>query len=157
MNEVATSLISPHGYYSYPSGPALHVDSFGWLEATDWDGGRTIFGRSGLAFDKLPLRPDHPDNAPFNVAQTLIGDLGLGNNQALTAAMRDFWIARRDPTAYSAFYSYRVLEDIASSFGDLEGNRKATWQMMNDSLGTAREDWEALQEVGYANEASETR
>ena len=55
--------------------------------------------------------------------------------------------ARREVGPYSAFYAYRVLEDIGSHFG-LTKDEKPDGNAMNDALGTTEVKWKPLAKAG---------
>jgi hypothetical protein len=65
----------------------------------------------------------------------------------LQFALGDFYTARREVGPYSAFYAFRVLEDVGFHFG-VTKNDKPDWDAMNAALGTSKAKWDPLTEAG---------
>src|SRR5947209_14455431 len=90
------------------------------------------------------IRYNQENNRPFTEGAQLIPrtfpTIGLGS------ALSDFRQARRNLGPYSAFYAYRVLEDIGYGFGTVSDH--PNWDAMNDAFGTTREHWNLLIETG---------
>jgi hypothetical protein len=66
---------------------------------------------------------------------------------ALRLTLGDFYTARREVGPYSAFYAYRVLEDVGFHFGVTKDDHP-DWKSMNRELGTSKEKWDPLIKAG---------
>jgi hypothetical protein len=92
-----------------------------------------------------PLDPNHPDKARLQRAAALVR--GLHAFPALQLALSDFHAARREAGPYSAFYAFRVLEDVGFQYGVTKQD-KPDWGAMNAALGTTEAKWKALTDAG---------
>jgi hypothetical protein len=142
---LASALIDVHGYYSYPDLPVLDLSPINFFEVKDSGAKSTVFGYTDPSIAHVPLQSGHADNKPFITAASLVSrtlsTAGLG------AAFSDFRSARRNLGPYSAFYAYRVLEDIAYSFSKAKDG-KPGWEEMNDTFGTTKNHWKFLTDAG---------
>jgi hypothetical protein len=68
---------------------------------------------------------------------------------ALQLALGDLYTARREIGPYSAFYAYRVVEDVGFHFGIIKHD-KPYWKTMNAKLGTTAAKWQPLTDAGTA-------
>jgi hypothetical protein len=91
-----------------------------------------------------PLDSNHPDKIRLRTAATLAR--ALHKYPALQLALADFYSARREVGPYSAFYAFRVLEDVGFHFGTK--NEKPDWDAMNAALGTSKTKWQPLTQAG---------
>jgi hypothetical protein len=71
----------------------------------------------------------------------------LAGYRSLQLGFADFRAARREVGPYSAFYAYRVLEDIGIHFGATK-EEKPDWPAMNAALVTDRGHWQTLIDAG---------
>jgi hypothetical protein len=92
-----------------------------------------------------PLDSNHPDKLRLCEAAALTR--ALYDLPALQLALGDFHTARREVGPYSAFYAFRVLEDVGFHFGATK-NDKPAWNGMNAALGTSKAKWDPLTDAG---------
>lgn len=92
------------------------------------------------SLESLPLATDHPDNRPFMDALRLVPT--LQRVPSAGAAFADFRDARRRSGSYTAFFAYRVLEDLAYTFGGAQPDRRRNLDAMNGALGTSKAHWD---------------
>lgn len=145
VTDQAVSFVSAHAFTSYPKGAALRIEPRGWLEVGAWQGGKKVFGRRDPSFAIHPVDQKHPDNTPFRRAAAM--HRKFGDRPPVVAALRDFRQALIETGDYSAFFSFRVLEDIACSFGVTKDD-KPKWDVMNEALGTSPSYWKELTKRG---------
>jgi len=146
--DFCSELLDVHAFCSFPDGASFDLLAESWLELRDADAPpEMVFGYADASLEAIPLRPDHPDNVPFRLAVRLMPLVqsvpGLG------AAFADFRAARRQTGSYAAFFAFRVLEDVAYTFGDPE-NRARAWDAMNAAFGTTKEYWQPLTDAATA-------
>lgn len=150
---LARALIHSHAYYSFPNGPLLEVEPETWLETRNCEAKESVYGNMHSSLATSPLKEGHEDNTVFLRAANLVGQ--LGEDISLRFALADFHVARRELGPYSAFYAYRVLEDVGFTFG-ITKDDKPDWDAMNKAFGTNKDKWQLLIESGtWARHLSE--
>jgi hypothetical protein len=97
---------------------------------------------------QVPLDSNHPDKLRLRKAAALVQ--ALQKFPALQLAFGDFYTARREAGLYSAFYAFRVLEDVGFHFGVTKDD-KPNWDTMNAALGTSKSKWQPLTDAGTWN------
>lgn len=142
---LARALIHAHAFCTFPEGYVLEVEPVTWLEVRDCQAKGVISGYMHQTLATAPLDPNHPDKAQLLRAAALTRSL-LGF-ASLQLALADFHTARREVGPYSAFYAYRVLEDVGFQFGATKDD-KPDWQAMNRALGTNKTKWDPLTDAG---------
>lgn len=150
VNNLVSSLIDAHSFYSFPNGASLQVTPINFFEVKDSGPKSTVFGYTDPSISYSPLIPDHSDNEPFRKAAKLVPY--TINLPTLGLALSDFRNARTQIGPYYAFYAYRVLEDIANSFGRVatrkKGEDRPNFEEMNKAFGTTEEDWVEFTNAG---------
>ena len=144
-HNLARALVQSHAYYSFPSGPLLEVEPVTWLEIRNCAEKETVFGNMHPSLATAPFQEGHDDNTALLRAASLVRP--LNNSISLQFALADFHVARRELGPYSAFYAYRVLEDVGYSFGATKED-KPNWKAMNKALNTEEDKWKPLTDAG---------
>ncbi len=135
---LARTLIHAEGFLSYPNGIVLDVEPATWLEVPNIvRPEKVISGYMHHSQANAPLDPNHVDKIRLRKAAAFRRI--LSNTAALQLAFADFYTARREVGPYSAFYAYRVLEDVGFHFGSKGVH--PDWDEMNRALGTSKEKW----------------
>lgn len=142
---LARAFVHAEAYFSFPNGIVLEVEPLTWLEAQNCQSNRIISGYMHESLRNLRLNPEHPVKARLRAAGALV--LELSDFPTLQLALADFHTARRELPPYSAFYAYRVLEDIGYHFG-VRKDDKPDWDAMNEALRTLESDWKPLTDAG---------
>jgi hypothetical protein len=143
-HHLARTLIQSHAYFSFPDGSILDIEPVTWLEVRDCELKTTVFGYMHPDLQTAPLREGHEDNNALIRAVDLVPR--LINYGSLQIALADFHSARKEHGPYSAFYAYRVLEDVGFSFGIRDDH--PDWDAMNAALKTSKEKWKPLIDAG---------
>lgn len=142
---LARALIHADAFLSFPAGIVLEVEPVTWLEVRDCVPRGVVSGYMHQTLATAPLDSNHPDKIRLCDAAALTR--ALRELPALQLALGDFYTARREFGPYSAFYAFRVLEDIGFHFGTTK-NDKPDWDAMNAALGTSKAKWDSLTEAG---------
>ena len=143
---LARALIHAEAFLSFPNGIVLEVEPVTWLEVRDVPRpAKVVSGYMHQSLSSSPLDPNHPDKDRLCKAASLVRS--LRNIMALRLALGDFYTARREVGPYSAFYAYRVLEDVGFHFGVTKDDHP-DWKSMNRELGTSKEKWDPLIKAG---------
>ena len=142
---LARALINADAFLSFPTGIVLEVEPVTWLEVRDCMPTGVVSGYMHQTLATAPLNSNHPDKIRLCGAASLTR--ALRDLPALQFALGDFYTARREIGPYSAFYAFRVLEDIGFHFG-VTKNDKPDWDAMNAALGTSKVKWDPLTEAG---------
>lgn len=142
---LARALIHAHAFCAFPKGPVLEVSPVTWLEIRDCQTTGVVSGYMHQTLETAPLDPNHHDKALLLRAAGLTRS--LQRFASLQLALTDFHTARREVGPYSAFYAYRVLEDIGYQFGATKDD-KPDWNAMNQALGTNEAKWKLLTRAG---------
>jgi hypothetical protein len=132
---LARALIHADAFLSFPTGIVLEVEPVTWLEVRDCVPKGVVSGYMHQTLATAPLDSNHPDKIRLCGAAALTG--ALRELPALQFALGDFYTARREVGPYSAFYAFRVLEDVGFHFG-VTKNDKPDWDTMNAALGTSK-------------------
>jgi hypothetical protein len=152
---LAQALIHADAFLSFPAGIVLEVEPVTWLEVRDCVPTGVVSGYMHQTLAITPLDSNHPDKIRLCGAAALTQ--ALCELPALQLALGDFYIARREVGPYSAFYAFRVLEDVGFHFG-VTKNDKPDWNAMNAALRTSKAKWEPLTESGtWARHLSDRR
>lgn len=144
-HHLARLLVHSHAYCSFNKGNVLDVEPVTWLEIRNCDAKETVSGYMHPTLGTVPLLSEHPDNVVLRGATQLTR--ALVGSVPLQLAVADFHVARRELGPYSAFYAFRVLEDIGFHFGATEQD-KPDWGAMNNALSTTEGKWRLLTEAG---------
>lgn len=146
---LARALVHAHAFWSFPAGLVLEVEPVTWLEIRNCETANTVTGYMHPTLATTPLQPEHPDNASLRCAADLVRVLVLlaHGSVPLQMALADFHVALRERGPYSAFYAFRVLEDIGFSFGATKQD-KPDWAAMNKALNTDEKKWRPLTGAG---------
>jgi len=142
---LARILVHADALFSCPKEIVLEVEPVTWLEVRDCTTTKIVNGYMHQTLSSTPLDSSHPDKIRLCRAAQLT--YALGGFPSLKFAIADFYTARREVGPYSAFYAYRVLEDIRNHFGHGKDD-KADWNRMNAALGTTKDKWSQLTEAG---------
>jgi hypothetical protein len=143
---LARALVHAEAFLSYPAGIVLDVEPVTWLEVPNLvQLDRVVSGYMHQSQARVPLDSNHPDKERLRKAAALVRS--LTNVVALQLAYADFYTARRQVGPYSAFYAYRVLEDVGFHFGVTQDGHP-NWNAMNSALGTSKEKWDPLTKAG---------
>ena len=142
---LARSLVHAHAFCCFPKGPYLEVEPVTWLEIRNCEAKETVSGYMHPTLTTAPLNSDHSDNVNLRRAAALVHM--LYESVPLQLAIADFHVACRELGPYSAFYAFRVLEDVAFRFGATKDG-KPDWTAMNTALKTDEEKWRPLTEAG---------
>ncbi len=134
-----------YAYESFPPGIVLNVEPVTWLEVREHVPRGVVIGYMHQTLATSPLDSAHPDKARLKRATALVRQLHA--HSELQLALADFHTARRELGPYSAFYAFRVLEDVGFHFGTAKQG-KPDWAAMNASLGTTEEKWKVLTDAG---------
>lgn len=145
VNALARTLIHADAFCSFPDGLVLEVEPVTWLEIRDCQPTGVVSGYMHQTLATAPLDPNHPDKMRLCSAAALAD--ALHQVATLQLALADFYTARRELGPYSAFYAFRVLEDIGFHFGVTKDD-KPDWDAMNTALGTVKTKWDPLTEAG---------
>ena len=144
-HQLARALVHAHAFCCFPKGPFLEVEPVTWLEIRNCEAKETVSGYMHPTLATAPLNPDHPDNVILRRATTLVHK--LYKFIPLQLAISDFHVACRELGPYSAFYAFRVLEDVAFRFGATKDG-KPDWTAMNTAFKTDENKWRPLTEAG---------
>lgn len=151
---LARALIHADAFLSFPNGIVLEVEPVTWLEIRDCVPMGVVSGYMHQTLATAPLDSNHPDK--IRLCQAAALTLTLRDLPALQLALGDFYTARREVGPYSAFYAFRVLEDVGFHFG--VKNDKPDWDNMNAELKTTKEKWDSLTKAGtWARHLSDRR
>jgi len=142
---LARALIHADAFLSFPTGIVLEVEPVTWLEVRDCVPTGVVSGYMHQTLATAPLDSNHPDKIRLCGAAAL--RRALRELPALQFALGDFYTARREVGPYSAFYAFRMLEDVGFHFG-VTKNDKPDWDAMNAALGTSKAKWDPLTEAG---------
>jgi hypothetical protein len=142
---LARALIHADAFLSFPTGIVLEVEPVTWLEVRDCVPTGVVSGYMHQTLATAPLDSNHPDKIRLCGAAALTRV--LRELPALQLALGDFYTARREGGPYSAFYAFRVLEDVGFHFG-VTKNDKPDWDAMNAALGASKAKWDPLTEAG---------
>jgi hypothetical protein len=152
---VARALIHADAFLSFPTGIVLEVEPVTWLEVRDCMPTKVVSGYMHQTLATAPLDSNHPDKIRLCDAAALAR--ALGDVPALQLALGDFYTARREVGPYSAFYAFRVLEDVGFHFGAAK-NDKPDWNAMNAAFGMSKAKWDPLTVAGtWARHLSDRR
>jgi len=146
-HQLARMLVHSHAYYSFNRGGVLEVEPVTWLEIRSCDARETVSGYMHPTLATAPLPPEHPESIVLRDAAALTRS--LINSVPLQLAVADFHVARRELGPYSAFYAFRVLEDVGFQFGATKQDKPDSGAM-NQALKTNEEKWRPLTEAGTA-------
>lgn len=148
-HQLARALVHAHSFWSFPNGSVLDVEPVTWLEMRNCETINTVTGYMHPTLSTTPLRHDHPDNDNLLRSANLVREIVTRppGSVLLQMAINDFHVARRERGPYSAFYAFRVLEDIGFSFG-VTREDKPDWDVMNSALGTDKKKWLSLTNAG---------
>jgi hypothetical protein len=141
---LARALIHADAFLSFPSGLVLEVEPVTWLEVRDCVPTGVVTGYMHESLATAPLDSKHPDQTRLRGAAVLT--CALHEFPALQFALGDFYTARREVGPYSAFYAFRVFENVGFHFGTK--NDKPDWDTMNAALGTVKAKWDPLTKAG---------
>ena len=142
---LARAFIHAEAFLSFPNGIVLEVEPLTWLEAQNCQCNRIVSGYMHESLRNHPLDPNHPDKARLRRAGALV--MELDDSPSLQLALADFHTARRQLPPYSAFYAFRVLEDVGYHFGTRRDD-KPDWNAMNTALKTSEQTWKPLTDAG---------
>ena len=141
---VAAAVVDAHAYLGYPGNQALDLEPQTWHEIFNTPERGAMLGRLYPASSSSRARNEEASG----LLRRCVEFLGIGHvANHLAPALADFRIARKELGIYSAFYSFRVLEDVAYAFGSRGATRPA-WKRMNEALGTSELDWKPLTGAG---------
>jgi hypothetical protein len=143
-HHLARTLIQTHAYFSFPDGSLLEIEPVTWLEVKNCELKNTVFGYMHPSLLTAPLREGHDDNNALIRAVDLVPR--VINYGSLQFAVADFHSARKELGPYTAFYAYRVLEDVGYAFGVKDDH--PNWDAMNAALKTSKEKWQSLIDAG---------
>ena len=149
---LARALVQADAFVSYPGGIVLNVEPVTWLEVREHIPKGVVSGYMHQTLANAPLDPNHPDKARLRSAAALLRQ--VQPFPALQLALGDFYTARREIGPYSAFYAFRVLEDVGFHFG-VTKQGKPGWNAMNAKLGTTESEMEATDERGHGGATPE--
>jgi hypothetical protein len=144
---LARTLVHADAFVSYPGGIVLDVEPVTWLEVREHVSKGVVSGYMHQTLVNAPLDPNHPDKARLRSAAALVRQ--VQPFPALQLALGDLYTARREIGPYSAFYAFRVLEDVGFHFG-VTNQDKPDWKAMNAKLGTTEAKWKPLTSAGTA-------
>jgi hypothetical protein len=142
---LARALIHADAFLSFPTGIVLEVEPVTWLEVRDCVPTGVVSGYMHQTLATAPLDSNHPDK--IRLCGAAAHTRALRELPVLQFALGDFYTARHEVGPYSAFYAFRVLEDVGFHFGATK-NDKPDWDAMNAALGTSKAKWDPLTEAG---------
>jgi hypothetical protein len=156
---LARQLIHASAFHTFPAGSVMDVEPVSWLEVPRVASSTVVAGYMSPTLKRTPLESDHPDGRLFKESAELVRKLNEKGNVGVQAflGLSDFHSARKETGPYSAFYAFRVLEDVAYAFGANAAD-KPEWATMNRAFGTTEDEWKPLTAAGtWARHLSEAK